>query len=289
MQGPVLERLSEAELLAVFGHELAHYLLWQQQQRCYLAAERILAHASDSGQGRDSHRESYRRYRLHTELFADRGAAIAAGGTAPAITTLVKMHTGMTSVDAQAYLRQAEEIEARETAASAEASHPETFVRARALALWWAGDEQLDAWLDARLKGPLTLNRLDLPEQVHLQALTRQFIAWYLQGSGLGSDSVLAQVRLLFSDWANDETPLEPQALLDAAVDKSVLGYFNALMVDLALADPDQQDAALLRAGAVAERLGCLPALLANLRRDANFNKRDLDRFKRELAKEARP
>ncbi|MGN5476594.1 hypothetical protein ACTMU2_04885 [Cupriavidus basilensis] len=70
-------------------------------------------------------------------------------------------------------------------------------------------------------------------------------------------------------------------------VDHSVRNYFNALMMDLALADPDQHDAALLRAGQVAQALGSLDALQGNLRRDAGFGKRELDRYQRQLDRQS--
>jgi len=44
-QGALLERLSNDELLAVFSHELAHYLLWSRDDGSFLVAERILADA----------------------------------------------------------------------------------------------------------------------------------------------------------------------------------------------------------------------------------------------------
>ena len=46
VQGDILARLSEQELLAVFGHELAHYVLWSQEEGAFLHAERILSDAS---------------------------------------------------------------------------------------------------------------------------------------------------------------------------------------------------------------------------------------------------
>lgn len=286
LQGPLLDRLSQEELLAVFGHELAHYLLWSRDNGRFFVADRILSDAVAAPDARSSHRETYRRYALHTELFADRGSAVAAGALAPAISTLVKVQTGIATVDATAYLRQAAEIDSHEAGASAAHSHPETFIRARALALWWEGAEDLDAWIDARLHGPLALEHLDLPGQVRLQALTRGFLARYLAGTPLSSDVVLAQVRLLFPDWRTDEPTVGLEAFGAIAVDDSVRRYLNALMVDLALADPDQQDAALLRAGQMARTLGSLDALRVNLRRDAGFGKRELDRYNRQLAKE---
>lgn len=285
LQGPVLERLAPDELLAVFGHELAHYLLWSRDDGAFLVADRILNDAVGHAGATPSHGETYRRYVLHTELFADRGSAVAAGGIAPAISALVKIQTGMANVDAAAYLRQAGEIDTGADGASEHHSHPETFIRARALSLWWSHEPELEAWLVQRLNGPLSLERLDLPGQLAVQAITRGLIARYLAGTELASEAVMSQVRLLFPDWRDDQTPLTAAQMGPHVADASVLAYFNALMMDLALADPDQQDAALLRAGYLAQEFGSLEELQVNLRRDAGFGKRELDRFKRQLAK----
>ena len=290
LEGPLLERMTGPELLAVFGHELAHYLLWSQGDGALLAAERILHDAVASGQATGSQRETWRRYALHTELFADRGGAIAAGELAPAVAALVKVQTGIGSVDAAAYLRQAAEVDARDQAQDAAASsaqtHPETFIRARALELWWEGAPDCDAWIEVRLQGPLMLEQLDLPGQLRLQALTRGFLTHYLLGADFAGEAVLARVRMLFPDWRADEAALGPQHFGSAVARDCVRSYLNALMLDLALADADSQDAALLRAGRMAQELGSIDALLHNLRRDAAFGKREIDRYKRRLAKE---
>lgn len=285
LQGPLLERLSGDELLAVFGHELSHYLLWSRDEARFLIADRILNDALAASDA-VSHRETYRRYVLHTELFADRGSAIAAGAVAPAVSALVKVNTGMGRVDAAAYLRQAIEIESKERGSCEAFSHPETFIRARALALWWEGAPDLEQWIASRLHGPLGLERLDLPSQLRMQELTRGFLAHYLADTALVSDAVLAQLRMMFPDWRDNEPALGPEHFGPKAADDSVHRYLNALMLDLALADPDQRDAALLRAGQLAQALGSFEALQQNLRRDAGFGKREMDKYKRQLAKE---
>ena len=282
VQGALLERLAPDELLAVLGHELAHYMLWAHGDGQLLVADRILDQAAMSDAASASHRETCRRYALHTELFADRGAAVAAASLGPAIAALVKVQTGMHAVDPAAYLRQAEEIEAQETAASSAPTHPETFLRARALALWWERSASIDGGLEARLHGPLVLERLDLPGQLQVQQHTRGFIAWFLAGTALASDALLAHVCMLFPDWPGSDMPLDPAALQGSGLHP----YWNALLLDLALADPDQQDAALLRAGQAARLLGSFDAFEASLRRDAGMNKRELDRYKRQLDKE---
>ncbi|MGN6480764.1 M48 family metalloprotease [Luteibacter sp.] len=284
--GAVLERLARDELLALLGHELAHHLLWSRDDGRYLAAERILSDAVAAPGARDSHRETWRRYALNTELFADRGAAVAANGVEAAVSTLVKMETGISTVDAAAYLRQSDEVETRESAASGAYSHPESTIRARALGMWWQGADDLDPWIEARLSGKLALDRLYLPGQVRMQSLTRRFIAYFLSGSALASDAVMAQVRLIFPDWSDDEPVIDVATLSAEITEANIRQFFNALMIDLALADPDQQHAALLHAGMVATALGSVDDLAVNLRRDAGFGKRELDRYKRELAKE---
>lgn len=285
LEGPIIERLSPDELLAVFGHELAHYLLWSDSNAVILIGDRILQEAAESGAS--SIRETCRRYELHTELFADRGGAVAAGGIEPAITGLVKVRTGISTVNAAAYLRQSEEVESLDSSSSKGTSHPETFIRARALDLWWQGAPELDDWIDQRLHGKLSLEKLDLPAQQRLQQLVRGFIAHFLNGTDLASDAVMAQVRLIIPDWGK-ETIVEPAVFGAENMDDSIRQLLNALMLDLALADPEQKDEALLRAGQVAQALGSFEALQVNLRRDAGFGKREMDRYKRQLAKESK-
>ncbi|WP_394005060.1 M48 family metalloprotease [Luteimonas sp. WGS1318] len=283
MMGQMLERLSPDERLALFGHELAHYLLWSRDGGDFHVADRILNDALASPQASPSHRETLRRYSLHTELFADRGGAIAADALAPTVSTLVKVQTGVASPDAAAYLRQAAEIDTQANEPRNATTHPETFVRARALELWWQNADRLEEWIEAKLHGPLSLEALDLAGQVRLQAITRGFMTHFLADTSLRSDLVVSQVRELFSEWSPDEPASVLADLRAELMDDSVRGYLNALMLDLALVDADVQDAALLRAATIAHEMGSLDALQANLKRDARFGKRELDRLKKKL------
>lgn len=287
LEGPILERLSSTERLALFGHELAHHLLWSRDDGNLLVADRILNDALGSPQASTSHHETFRRYALHTELFADRGAAVATGALEPVVNLLIKTQTGITDPDPLAYLRQAAEVDARDTGASHGDTHPETFIRARALDLWWRHADELDAWLERRLCGVLTLSSLDLAGQERLQAMTRGFLAFFLGDTTLRSDPVIHQVRELFPDWSPDEPPLAPSTFTATAVDGSVREYLNALMLDLALVDDDVREAALRRAVRTAQELGSLDPMLAALRRDAGLGKREIDKLKKAAAVQA--
>ncbi len=281
LQGPLLERLSDDERLALFGHELAHYVLWSLDGGDFHVADRILNDALASPQASPSQAETLRRYALHTELFADRGGAVAAAAPGPAVSTLLKVQTGVANPDPVAYLRQAAEVDANEKEGSSMRTHPETFIRARALEQWWQRTDRLDGWVRDKLCGALSLEALDLLDQQALQQITRGFLGHFLDEVPLRSALVLNQVRQLFPDWNPGEATVAPQAIVERNVDDSVRGYLNALMLDLALVDPDVQDAALLRASTLAHALGSAQALQANLKRDARLGKRELDKLKK--------
>jgi Zn-dependent protease with chaperone function len=129
--GAILEKLSGEEMVALMGHELAHYRLWSLEGGAFHVANRILDHALVHADAAPSHFETARLYALSTELFADRGAAVAADSAHPAISTLVKTMTGLTNVDAAAYLKQSAELDAA-GGTSQGTSHPEVFLRAQA-------------------------------------------------------------------------------------------------------------------------------------------------------------
>lgn len=288
LAGAVLERLDEAELLALLGHELAHYKLWSADGGDYLIARRILDHCLADPQAAPSHLESARRYSLHTEIYADRGAALAAGAAIPAVAILVKVHTGLGSVDPVAYLRQAEEIERGDARPSQGESHPESYLRAQALERWWRGadDGDGDGWLRRRLQGPLSLRRADLPDQLALQTLTRRFLARALQAEGLRGDAAQQQARAYFPDWGENEPAAGDDELSEQRIDASVRDYLHSVLLDLALADPDQREAAVLDAARIAARMRGREDFLATLKRDAGYLKRDLAKLTRELDRE---
>ncbi|MCL2713185.1 MAG: hydrolase [Alphaproteobacteria bacterium] len=277
--GPVLEKLSPRELLALMGHELAHYRLWSVDGGDFHHCSRILDHALSDPEATASHRETARLLSLHTELYADRGAALAAGEIAPAISVLVKIMTGIGTVDPDAYLRQAEELEAR-TATSEGVSHPETFLRARALDLWWRSDEALEDWLEQRLKGPLSIESLDLLRQCELTGMTRGFFARLLQDVPADeSAAVLTQILRFFADFARDEEPLDLARIAAGKIDDPTRQYFIALICDCAMADPDARDVVMAAGLKIVQEIGALDLFRQALRRNLNWTKRMVDRL----------
>lgn len=285
--GPILEKLNKAELLALMGHELSHYLLWSLGEHEHYRASRVFDHALSYTDAKPSHRETARLLSLHTELFADRGAAIAADGPESAIAVLVKVMTGLTNVDPEAYLRQAQEVESS-SGKSQGMSHPEIYLRARALQLWWADDPELATWLKKHLLGPLSIEALDLMGQRELTQMTRTFLARFVTEIEEGSDEITTQLRATFPDFGRQEEPLLDLAEIGIEqIDDATRDYFVALMFDVAMADRDATDAVMLAAAKTAAEIGATERLAGALRRDLKWTKARTDKLVAQAAKAA--
>jgi hypothetical protein len=271
--GPLLDRLQDAELEAVCGHELAHYLLWSRDDGRYFAAERLLGMADAHPNATASLAETARLYALATEIFADRGGAVGCAGLEPAVAALVKVQTGLAHVSAASYLKQADEICGALADRSDAATHPELFIRARALRLWCeAGAEearvaQADAWLRAVLEGSLRTESLDMTAQLKLAALTRRVIARFLRPRPLRSQTLLALAHRFFDDLAptDDADVTLPEEIAAAP---GTHDYVAALLLDFAVADRSLEDVPFAAAIELARTFG-LPDAFERLVLDA--------------------
>jgi hypothetical protein len=276
--GAILEKLSGDEMVALVGHELAHYRLWSLESGAFHVANRILDHALVYPDAAPSHFETARLYALSTEFFADRGAAVATGSAHPAISTLVKTMTGLTNVDAASYLKQAAELDAA-GGASQGTSHPEIFLRAQAVNRWWNGDAGLDSWIDARLRGPLSLAALDMPRQHELTAITRKFFVGLLSDKMLRSEAVATQIKRFFPDWDADGPRPEDEELSPDGVDGSIRDYLVALTCDLAMADRDIKDEVLVAGARVMRRFDAMGNFRDGLKRNLKMTKQAIDKI----------
>ena len=286
--GPLLERLHGAELEAVLGHELSHYLLWQLDGGAYHAADRILGMAAGDPRASASQLQSARLFRLYTEVFADRGGAIGCAALLPAVNALVKTQTGLTDVSGVHYLKQADEICAPQAStAAAGVSHPETFIRARALRLWCEADPEADSWLRGAIEGPLSLDTLDMLAQRRLSTLTGHLIRHLLSAPALQSDALLAHARRYFPDFQpgfSPDLPGNTALAAEIAAAPGVHDYLAYVLADFAAADGDLDDVPLAAALDLAQRLELGASFERVALQDLAVSKRRLSQLKQDSA-----
>jgi hypothetical protein len=280
LSGPIASLLDPVELTSVLGHELAHYHLWQVEKEEFLIADRILHAVTSDPQAGAVHHETARRYRLNTEIFADRGAAHVVQNLPKVVSALVKTTTGLASVDGDSYLAQAAEIFGKGAVRTDRLSHPESFIRAHALALWTRAGDATDEAVSAIIAGEPDLRSLDLIGQQTLTALTRRFLSQLLRPTWFQSPAILGNARLYFADFAPAEKPDDALIAELHATGSLLDDYFAYLLLDFAHADRDLDDVPLAAALRWAEQLG-IAAQVENLaQKELGVKPRELAKLK---------
>lgn len=282
--GAALTLLSMDEIRGVIGHELAHYQLWEKDGGTFLIADRILDSAASHPASQPSHSHSARLWSLATELFADRGAFLATDNLESAVAGLVKLSTGLQQVSAKSYLQQAEEIFSKSKPKTDALSHPETFMRARALQLWVEEAEDVEKQIATMLDLDGGLETLSLTEQAQCTLLTRRFLQQWLRPKWFQSDDVLAHARLFFPDFVpateTDETLKAELRELTAPL----RDYVCAVMIDFCAVDPELDEVPVAWAIDWARELECLGALEKMLTRELRMKAKDVKRLKESTA-----
>lgn len=306
LHGPVGERLSPLELRAVLGHELSHFLLLDRWRDFHVASQ-ILA-ALTQGEAADAaHRTTARRFNLYAEVYCDRGAYLASGDVAAVVAALVKIETGTAEASAECFLRQANEIFERdgEGARAGGVTHPEAFIRARAVKLWAEASGPTDRpppgsvetqppgpgeahppgrWeteLARSIDGPLNLAELDLLGQEKVTAITRRLVAAFLRPVPRQSAALLGHARLFLEDslhegWAPPPAG-DPTLAADLpAGDAKLLDYWCYVLLDLAAVDRALGGAPLAAAFTLAGELGLGDRFRALVGKELGKRKKEL-------------
>ena len=170
------------------------------------------------------------------------------------IRSLIKIETGISEVSAESYLQQAEEIFKQGPGPSERVSHPETYIRVRALSLWMTDPVTAEDEIVSMIEGVRSVDELDLLGQKKMTGVTRKLITELLQPAWFRTDLVLAHARLFFPDFAPNGTASDaPPSFAQDGKTRDYLGY---VMLDFAAMDPDLEDEPLKQAIQVSERWG---------------------------------
>jgi len=168
--------------------------------------------------------------------------------------------------------------------ATAGVSHPEAFIRARALALWQQQTENASAQISAMIEGAATIQELDLIGQKRLTSATRKLLECLLRPKWFQTPATLGHAKLFFDDFrpasGAETSPSDELKFSDSRLRE----YLCYVLLDFAKADPDLEEMPL----AAALELG------RKLELDAHFEKlaakelkmkvRDLRRIKEQAA-----
>jgi predicted SprT family Zn-dependent metalloprotease len=278
--GPVLTLLAAGEIMSVIGHELAHYHLWQWEGGELHVADRLIQAVALDPRSSGSHEQTARRFQLYTEIFADRGSLCVVGDADPVISGLVKLETGLAQVSAAAYLRQAEEIFDKSAASTKGLSHPEAFIRARALALWRDQGSAASAEISRMIEGATALDELDLIGQTRLAKETRRVLEYFLQPKWFQTPTVLGHAKLFFDDF-QPAAVREPAALAGLTLnDAKLRDYFCFVLLDFVTADPELEEAPLAAALELSRQLEIDPQFEKLAAKELKMKVRDIRKLK---------
>ncbi len=279
--GSITKQLNDDELRALLGHELSHLLLWQGWDGEYLIVDQVLSALTCDANADAPHLETARLYRLYSEIFCDRGALAIMNRPSVVISMLVRVMTGADTVSAESYLRQADEIFLKGNVKTDEHTHPEAYIRARAIQLWADSDSSAEQKISEMIEGTPSLDRLDFLGQQQIRTMTRELLDDFLTPTWMHTDAVLAHARHFFHDFVPPTNAKQESTLADSLSKshETIRDYFCYVLLDLVTADRDLEEFPLAAALSHSERLGVKERFVELARKELRLRKKQVDKI----------
>lgn len=281
--GPVKQLMDDEELLAILAHELAHVKLYTMLEGQVEITDRIITAIANNYNSEPAYYETARLFKLYTEIYCDRGAYEVLEKTDPVITSLIKAATGLSEVSAESYIRQAEEIFSLDSKTRANSySHPENFIRARAIHLWHAQKEGAEEEISRMIEGWSDIDQLDIFKQEELSKLTREFLELYLKPKWFQSPLVLGHATQFFADFSGNPDLILEMEFREHVEEAhaSVQDYLCFLMLDFAMLDAGLEEIPFGWAYQLSEDLGIKDAFDAIIKKELKLSNKRLQQHK---------
>lgn len=287
LSGQIMKLLTGDELLSILAHELSHVRLFTIENAEFEVTDRIITSIANDHRSDDVYIETARLFRLYMELYCDRGSLLVTGNIETVLSGLIKINTGLDKVSVESYLKQSEEIFIAEKAKSEYQTHPENYIRVRALKLWETENEKAENKISDMIEGDTQLNGLDIFKQNKIKDLTFSLIKLFLKPKWTRTTAVLSLAKQYKSDFKTDDTIVINDELIHNihSLSKSVKEYLSYVLLDFALVDPSLEDVPMGFAFQLAEDLMLKDFFNDVVKKEQKFGERKLTDLHKKAAK----
>ncbi len=287
LSGQIMKLLTGDELLSIIAHELSHVRLFAIENADFEVTDRIITSIANDHRSDDVYIETARLFRLYMELYCDRGSLLVTENIETVLSALIKINTGLDKVSVESYLKQSEEIFIAEKAKSEYQTHPENYIRVRALKLWETENEKAEKQITDMIEGDTQLNGLDIFKQNKIKDLTFSLIKLFLKPKWTRTTAVLSLAKQYKSDFKTDDTIVINDELIHSihSLSKSVKEYLSYVLLDFALVDPSLEDVPMGFAFQLAEDLMLKDFFNEVVKKELKLGERKLTDLQKKAAK----